>query len=68
MPDNSTDVKVGKLIALLVEKGEDWKSVEVPKSEEQAPAEKKSETKKTEAKDKEEQPKADKQQTEHVQQ
>jgi hypothetical protein len=35
MPDNSTDVKVGKLIALLVEKGDDWKNVEVPKIDSQ---------------------------------
>jgi pyruvate/2-oxoglutarate dehydrogenase complex dihydrolipoamide acyltransferase (E2) component len=57
MPDNSTDVKVGKLIALIVEKGDDWKNVEVPKTDE-----KPSEKKKVETKDKEEKPKSDKQQ------
>ena len=44
MPDNSADVKVGKLIALVVEKGEDWKNVEVPKIEEQSSVEKSSVT------------------------
>lgn len=61
-------MKVGKLIALLVEKGDDWKSVEVPNSDEKPAAEKKPEAKKAETKDKEEKPKSDKQQTEHVQQ
>ena len=51
MPDNSADVKVGKLIAILVEKGEDWKNVEVPKSEEKAASsEKTAESKPKEAK------------------
>lgn len=59
MPDNSTDVKVGKLIALIVEKGDDWKNVEVPKIE---ASQKPSETKKPPTKEKEEQPKTDKQQ------
>jgi pyruvate/2-oxoglutarate dehydrogenase complex dihydrolipoamide acyltransferase (E2) component len=45
MPDNSTDVKVGKLIAVLVEKGGDWKNVEVPKSEEKTASQKSSEPK-----------------------
>jgi len=60
MPDNSTDVKVGKLIALIVEKGDDWKSVEVPKGEEKTatPSQKSAETK-----PKEEKPKSDQQQT-----
>lgn len=65
MPDNSTDVKVGKLIALIVEKGDDWKSVEVPKGEEKTatPSQKSAETK-----PKEEKPKSDQQQTpEHSQ-
>lgn len=57
MPDNSTDVKVGKLIALIVDKGEDWKNVEVPKTEGAAPASgKAAEPKKAEAK---ESPKSD---------
>jgi pyruvate/2-oxoglutarate dehydrogenase complex dihydrolipoamide acyltransferase (E2) component len=59
MPDNSTDVKVGKLIALIVEKGDDWKNVEVPKTEEKTASQKPSETKKVET---EEKPKTDKQQ------
>jgi len=29
-PDNSADVAVGELIALIVEPGEDWKNVTVP--------------------------------------
>lgn len=29
-PDNSADIKVGALIALLVDEGEDWKTVTVP--------------------------------------
>lgn len=62
MPDNSPDVKVGKLIAVLVEKGEDWKNVEVPKTDEKAASQKPSETKKPASKPKEEQPKTDKQQ------
>jgi pyruvate/2-oxoglutarate dehydrogenase complex dihydrolipoamide acyltransferase (E2) component len=62
MPDNSTDVKVGKLIALIVEKGDDWKNVEVPKTEEKTASQKPSETKKPPTKEKEEQPKSDKQQ------
>jgi pyruvate/2-oxoglutarate dehydrogenase complex dihydrolipoamide acyltransferase (E2) component len=57
MPDNSSDVKVGKLIGILVEKGDDWKNVEVPKEEE-----KPSEKKKVETKAKEEKPKSEKQQ------
>jgi pyruvate/2-oxoglutarate dehydrogenase complex dihydrolipoamide acyltransferase (E2) component len=74
MPDNSTDVKVGKLIAVLVEKGGDWKNVEVPKSEEKTASQKSSEpkgkdekSKQAEAKDKEEKPTSDKQQTEQSQ-
>jgi len=63
MPDNSTDVKVGKLIALIVEKGDDWKNVEIPKTEEKPSSQKPSETKEVETKDKkEEKPKSDKQQ------
>jgi len=30
MPENSTDVEVGTLIAVMAESGEDWKSVKVP--------------------------------------
>jgi len=30
VPENSVDVKVGTLIALTVDEGDDWKSVEVP--------------------------------------
>lgn len=51
MPDNSTDVKVGKLIALIVDKGEDWKNVEVPKTEAASAGQKPAETKKTDAKE-----------------
>ena len=29
-PDNSADIKVGTLIALMVEEGDDWQNVEVP--------------------------------------
>jgi len=29
-PDNTPDVAVGELIALIVESGEDWKNVTVP--------------------------------------
>lgn len=29
-PENSKNVKVGSLIALMVEEGEDWQNVEVP--------------------------------------
>ena len=29
-PDNSADVAVGELIALIVEHGEDWKNVSIP--------------------------------------
>lgn len=44
MPDNSADVKVGKLIGVIVEKGDDWKNVEIPKTEEkQTTTEKKAE-------------------------
>ncbi|UJR33472.1 hypothetical protein I4U23_020917 [Adineta vaga] len=72
MPDNSTDVKVGKLIALIVEKGDDWKSVEVPKTEEKTVSPKNTETKTKEEKStsqksaetKAEKPKSDKQSTE----
>ncbi|CAF0752831.1 unnamed protein product [Adineta ricciae] len=68
MPDNSTDVKVGKLIALIVEKGDDWKSVEVPKTEEKSASPKEKEQKSTSQKSsepkKEEKPKSDKQPTE----
>ncbi|XP_049765774.1 pyruvate dehydrogenase protein X component, mitochondrial-like [Schistocerca cancellata] len=32
VPENTADVKVGTLIALMVAQGEDWKSVEVPAS------------------------------------
>ncbi|CAF0739209.1 unnamed protein product [Rotaria sp. Silwood1] len=62
MPDNSTEVKVGKLIAILVEKGDDWKNVEVPKVEEKTSDQKSSETKPVEKKDKQEKPKSDQQQ------
>lgn len=30
VPDDTKDIKIGTLIALLVEEGEDWKDVEVP--------------------------------------
>ena len=52
MPDNSADVKVGKLIAVIVEKGDDWKNVEVPKTEEKATVEKKVETKQAKVEEK----------------
>ena len=58
MPDNSADVKVGKLIAVIVEKGDDWKNVEIPKTEEKATTEKQIETK----------AKVDEKPTEHAQQ
>ena len=71
MPDNSTDVKVGKLIALIVEKGDDWKSVEVPKTEEKSASPKEKEPKSTSQKStepkKEEKPKSNKQPTEQSQ-
>ncbi|CAL8082568.1 unnamed protein product [Orchesella dallaii] len=38
IPGNTADVKVGTLIALTVDEGEDWKSVEVPADAEQTPA------------------------------
>ncbi|CAL8082529.1 unnamed protein product [Orchesella dallaii] len=38
VPENTADVKVGTLIALTVDEGEDWKSVEVPADAEQTPA------------------------------
>ncbi|CAL8082530.1 unnamed protein product [Orchesella dallaii] len=38
VPENTADVKVGTLIALTVDEGEDWKSVEVPADVEQTPA------------------------------
>jgi hypothetical protein len=67
MPDNSTDVKVGKIIALIVEKGDDWKNVEVPKAEEKIASKKSTETKKVETKNKEEKPKSEKQHAEQSQ-
>lgn len=30
MPEGTKDIKIGTLIALTVEEGEDWKSVEMP--------------------------------------
>lgn len=33
-PDNSQDVKVGTLIALLVDTGDSWQNVEVPEAQE----------------------------------
>lgn len=36
VPDDSKDVKVGTLIALMVAEGEDWKTVEMPSTEEGA--------------------------------
>ena len=32
-PDNSKDVNIGTLIALVVEEGEDWKNVKIPTDE-----------------------------------
>lgn len=49
MPDNSADVKVGKMIAVIVEKGEDWKNVQVPQIEEQSAPSKKADTKQASA-------------------
>lgn len=37
-PDNSKDVKIGTLIALMVEEGEDWKDVEAPAGEDVVPS------------------------------
>jgi len=37
VPDDTKDVKIGTLIALLVEEGEDWKDVEIPTGESIAP-------------------------------
>jgi len=31
-PDNTKDIKIGSLIALMVDEGEDWQNVEVPES------------------------------------
>jgi pyruvate dehydrogenase E2 component (dihydrolipoamide acetyltransferase) len=45
MPDNSTDVKVGKMIAVIVDKGDDWKSAEVPKTEETSAGQESAKTK-----------------------
>lgn len=59
MPDNSTEVKVGRLIAILVEKGDDWKNVEIPKTEEKAAEQKSAANKPAEIKGKEEKPKSD---------
>lgn len=71
MPDNSTDVKVGKLIALIVEKGDDWKSVEVPKTEEKGESQKSAkpaaEAKKAEPKEKEQTSQKEKQPVEQSQ-
>ena len=36
-PDNSADVTVGTLIALMVDEGDDWRNVEVPAGVEAAP-------------------------------
>ena len=36
-PDNSADVSVGTLIALVVDEGDDWQNVQVPASAEAAP-------------------------------
>ncbi|XP_026292855.1 pyruvate dehydrogenase protein X component [Frankliniella occidentalis] len=38
LPDDSKDVKVGSLIALMVSEGEDWQSVELPSGGGTAPA------------------------------
>lgn len=38
MPEGSKDVKVGELIALTVEQGEDWKTVEMPEGGAAAPS------------------------------
>ena len=37
LPDDSKDVKVGTVIALMVAEGEDWKDVEMPAIEGAAP-------------------------------
>ena len=36
-PDNSADVAVGTLMALMVDEGDDWQNVEVPAGVEAAP-------------------------------
>ena len=33
IPDNTPEVKIGTLIALIVEEGEDWENVALPKNE-----------------------------------
>ncbi|CAF4791578.1 unnamed protein product [Rotaria socialis] len=58
MPENSTDIKVGKLIGIIVEKGDDWKNVEIPKIEETTLDKKGTESKAVETKEK---PKVDQQ-------
>lgn len=37
-PENSTDITVGSLIAIMVEEGDDWQNVEVPVDEAVSPA------------------------------
>ncbi|WAR02143.1 ODPX-like protein, partial [Mya arenaria] len=37
-PENTTDIKVGTLIAIMVEEGDDWQNVEVPAETEAAPS------------------------------
>ena len=37
MPEDTKDVKIGTLIALMVAEGEDWKSVTAPASEGDSP-------------------------------
>ncbi|XP_052801842.1 pyruvate dehydrogenase protein X component, mitochondrial-like [Mya arenaria] len=37
-PENTTDIKVGALIAIMVEEGDDWQNVEVPAETEAAPS------------------------------
>ena len=37
-PENSSEVKIGTLIAIMVEEGDDWQNVEIPaETEQQAP-------------------------------
>jgi dihydrolipoamide dehydrogenase-binding protein of pyruvate dehydrogenase complex len=42
-PENSTEVKIGTLIAIMVEEGDDWQNVEIP-AETEPPAEQTAQT------------------------
>ncbi|CAC5424949.1 DLAT [Mytilus coruscus] len=38
-PENTADIKIGTLIAVMVEEGDDWRSVEIPVESESTPTE-----------------------------